>query len=306
MHFQDVILTLQRFWAEKGCVIVQPYNSEVGAGTYNPATFLRALGPEPWNAAFVEPSRRPADGRYGENPNRGQQFHQFQVILKPSPLDIQDLYLESLRALGTDPLAHDLRFVEDDWESPTLGAWGLGWQVWLDGLEISQFTYFQQIGGIDCRPVSGELTYGLERIAMYLQGVDSMFDLTYGAGVSYGDVYKRAEWEWSKYNFEEADTKAHFEAFTHYETEAKRLLAPQEPMQKLVLPAYDFVVKAAHQFNVLDARGAIGVTERQRYIGRVRGLARAVAESYIGQREALGYPMLRDTGSVSASSEARP
>jgi glycyl-tRNA synthetase alpha chain len=305
MYFQDVILTLQRFWAERGCVIVQPYNSEVGAGTYNPATFLRALGPEPWNAAFVEPSRRPSDGRYGENPNRTQQFHQFQVILKPSPIDIQDLYLESLRALGTDPLAHDLRFVEDDWESPTLGAWGLGWQVWLDGLEISQFTYFQQIGGIDCRPVSGELTYGLERISMYLQNVDSMFDLAYGEGVTYGDVYKRAEWEWSKYNFEEADVKAHFEAFTHFETEAKRLLAPKEPMQKLVLPAYDFVVKAAHQFNVLDARGAIGVTERQRYIGRVRGLARAVAESYIAQREALGYPLLRGRAAP-APTEARP
>jgi glycyl-tRNA synthetase alpha chain len=306
MYFQDVILTLQRFWAERGCVIVQPYNSEVGAGTYNPATFLRALGPEPWNAAFVEPSRRPSDGRYGENPNRTQQFHQFQVILKPSPIDIQDLYLESLRALGTDPLAHDLRFVEDDWESPTLGAWGLGWQVWLDGLEISQFTYFQQIGGVDCRPVSGELTYGLERIAMYLQNADSMFDLAYGEGVTYGDVYKRAEWEWSKYNFEEADVKAHFDAFTHFEAEAKRLLLPKEPMQKLVLPAYDFVVKAAHQFNVLDARGAIGVTERQRYIGRVRALARAVAESYIAQREALGFPLLRGQAAPATTTEARP
>jgi glycyl-tRNA synthetase alpha chain len=305
MYFQDVILTLQKFWAERGCVIVQPYNSEVGAGTYNPATFLRALGPEPWNAAFVEPSRRPSDGRYGENPNRTQQFHQFQVILKPSPIDIQDLYLESLRALGTDPLAHDLRFVEDDWESPTLGAWGLGWQVWLDGLEISQFTYFQQIGGVDCRPVSGELTYGLERIAMYLQNADSMFDLAYGEGVTYGDLYKRAEWEWSKYNFEEADVKAHFDAFTHYEAEAKRLLLPKAPLEKLVLPAYDFVVKAAHQFNVLDARGAIGVTERQRYIGRVRGLARAVAESYIAQREALGFPLLQGRAAPAAT-EARP
>jgi glycyl-tRNA synthetase alpha chain len=300
MYFQDVILALQRFWAERGCVIVQPYNSEVGAGTYNPATFLRALGPEPWNAAFVEPSRRPADGRYGENPNRTQQFHQFQVILKPSPIDIQDLYLESLRALGTDPLAHDLRFLEDDWESPTLGAWGLGWQVWLDGQEISQFTYFQQIGGIDCRPVSGELTYGVERIAMYLQDVESMFDLAYGEGITYGEIYKRAEWEWSTYNFEKADTAAHFESFTRYESEAKRLLLPASPKEKLVLPAYDFVVKAAHQFNVLDARGAIGVTERQRYIGRVRGLARAVAESYIAQREALGFPLLKE-GQGSAS-----
>ena len=293
MYFQDVILALQRFWAERGCVIVQPYNSEVGAGTYNPATFLRALGPEPWNAAFVEPSRRPADGRYGENPNRTQQFHQFQVILKPSPIDIQDLYLESLRALGTDPLAHDLRFLEDDWESPTLGAWGLGWQVWLDGQEISQFTYFQQIGGIDCRPVSGELTYGVERIAMYLQDVESMFDLAYGEGITYGEIYKRAEWEWSTYNFEKADAAAHFESFTRYESEAK-----------LVLPAYDFVVKAAHQFNVLDARGAIGVTERQRYIGRVRGLARAVAESYIAQREALGFPLLK--GGQAAASPPDP
>jgi glycyl-tRNA synthetase alpha chain len=296
MYFQDVILALQRFWAEHGCVIVQPYNSEVGAGTYNPATFLRALGPEPWNAAFVEPSRRPADGRYGENPNRTQQFHQFQVILKPSPIDIQDLYLASLRALGTDPLAHDLRFLEDDWESPTLGAWGLGWQVWLDGQEISQFTYFQQIGGIDCRPVSGELTYGVERIAMYLQDVESMFDLAYGEGVTYGEIYKRAEWEWSTYNFEKADTAAHFESFTRYEAEAKRLLLPTAPKDKLVLPAYDFVVKAAHQFNVLDARGAIGVTERQRYVGRVRTLARAVAESYIAQREALGFPLLKGKG----------
>jgi glycyl-tRNA synthetase alpha chain len=305
MYFQDVILALQRFWAERGCVIVQPYNSEVGAGTYNPATFLRALGPEPWNAAFVEPSRRPADGRYGENPNRTQQFHQFQVILKPSPIDIQDLYLESLRALGTDPLAHDLRFLEDDWESPTLGAWGLGWQVWLDGQEISQFTYFQQIGGIDCRPVSGELTYGVERIAMYLQDVESMFDLAYGEGITYGEIYKRAEWEWSTYNFEKADTAAHFESFTRYESEAKRLLSPAAPKDKLVLPAYDFVVKAAHQFNVLDARGAIGVTERQRYIGRVRALARAVAEGYIAQREALGFPLLKEGKGAASSSDSK-
>jgi glycyl-tRNA synthetase alpha chain len=305
MYFQDIILTLQRFWAERGCLIVQPYNSEVGAGTYNPATFLRALGPEPWNAAFVEPSRRPSDGRYGENPNRTQQFHQFQVILKPSPLDIQDLYLESLRALGTDPLAHDLRFLEDDWESPTLGAWGLGWQVWVDGQEISQFTYFQQIGGIDCRPVSGELTYGVERIAMYLQDVESMFDLAYGEGITYGEIYKRAEWEWSTYNFEKADTAAHFESFTRYESEAKRLLSPAAPKDKLVLPAYDFVVKAAHQFNVLDARGAIGVTERQRYIGRVRALARAVAESYIAQRDALGFPLLKEGKATAPASDAK-
>ena len=298
MHFQDIVLTLQRFWTERGCILVQPYNSEVGAGTYNPATFLRALGPEPWNVAFVEPSRRPSDGRYGENPNRTQQFHQFQVILKPSPLDIQDLYLESLRALGTEPLHHDVRFVEDDWESPTLGAWGLGWQVWLDGLEISQYTYFQQVGGIDCKPVSGELTYGLERIAMYLQGKESMFDLDYDGHVTYGEVFKRAEWEWSTYNFEEADVAEHLREFDVFEAEAKRLLAragtgeARDPKAALVLPAYDFVVKAAHRFNVLDARGAIGVTERQRFIGRVRALARGVAEAHLAQREALGFPML--------------
>ncbi|MBK7584597.1 MAG: glycine--tRNA ligase subunit alpha [Myxococcales bacterium] len=294
MYFQDLILTLQKFWAERGCLIVQPYNSEVGAGTYNPATFLRSLGPEPWNVAFVEPSRRPTDGRYGENPNRLQQFHQFQVILKPSPLDIQDLYLESLVALGTNPLEHDVRFIEDDWESPTLGAWGLGWQVWLDGLEISQFTYFQQCGGFDMKPVSGELTYGLERIAMYLQDVDNVYDLAFDKQVKYGEIYQRAEWEWSTYNFEEADVKAHFLAFDHAEGEAKRLLERDEdPLKKLVLPAYDCVVKAAHAFNVLDARGAIGVTERQRYILRVRTLARAVAQGWMAQREALGFPLLR-------------
>jgi glycyl-tRNA synthetase alpha chain len=303
MTFQNIILALTRFWSEHGCLIVQPYNSEVGAGTYNPATFLRALGPEPWNVAFLEPSRRPADGRYGENPNRLQQFHQFQVILKPSPLDIQDLYLESLRALGTDPLQHDLRFVEDDWESPTLGAWGLGWQVWLDGQEISQFTYFQQVGGIDCRPVSGELTYGIERIAMYLQDKGSIYECVYSDSCSppviYGDVYQRAEWEWSTYNFEEADVAEHFAAFDHFEAEAKRLLARGadgkgkiDPQKALILPAYDFVVKAAHRFNVLDARGAVSVTERQRFIGRVRGLARAVAEAWLAQREALGFPLL--------------
>ena len=303
MYFQDLILTLQKFWAERGCLIVQPYNSEVGAGTYNPATFLRALGPEPWNVAFVEPSRRPSDGRYGDNPNRAQQFHQFQVILKPSPIDIQQTYLDSLVALGTDPMHHDLRFLEDDWESPTLGAWGLGWQVWLDGLEISQFTYFQQVGGIDCKPVSGELTYGLERIAMYLQDVDHMMDLQYAKGVSYGEMYKRAEWEWSTYNFEQADKDHHFAQFDFCEKEARRLLAPAwdgegnkakvvAAEKALVMPAYDFVVKAAHAFNVLDARGAIGVTERQRFIGRVRGLAKMVAETWVAQRAALGHPLL--------------
>ena len=294
MYFQDLILGLQEFWTKRGCLLVQPYNSEVGAGTYNPATFLRALGPEPWHVAFVEPSRRPSDGRYGDNPNRAQQFHQFQVILKPSPLDIQDLYLDSLRALGTKPEEHDVRFIEDDWESPTLGAWGLGWQVWLDGLEISQFTYFQQVGSIECRPVSGELTYGLERIAMYLQDKDSMYDVMWAPGITYGELTKRGEWEWSTYNFEQADTKAHFAAFDHFESEAKRLLAlSDDPMKKLVLPAYDFVTKAAHQFNVLDARGAIGVTERARFIGRVRSLAKGVAESYLAQREAMGFPLLK-------------
>ena len=293
MTFQELILTLQNFWAERGCVLVQPYNSEVGAGTFNPASFLRAIGPEPWNVAYVEPSRRPTDGRYGDNPNRLQQFHQYQVILKPAPLNIQELYLESLRALGTDPLQHDIRFIEDDWESPTLGAWGLGWQVWLDGLEISQFTYFQQVGGIDCKPVAGELTYGLERICLYLQNADSVYDLAWAPGVSYGEIAKRAEWEWSTYNFEEADVAAHFAAFDQYEREAKRLLArSDDPTKKLVLPAYDFVCKAAHQFNVLDARGAIGVTERARFIGRVRGIAKGVAEAWYAQREALGFPLL--------------
>jgi glycyl-tRNA synthetase alpha chain len=312
VYFQDIILTLQKFWAERGCLIVQPYNSEVGAGTYNPATFLRALGPEPWNVAFVEPSRRPSDGRYGDNPNRLQQFHQFQVILKPNPIDIQDQYLESLRALGTDPLKHDVRFVEDDWESPTLGAWGLGWQVWLDGLEISQFTYFQQVGGFDCRPVSGELTYGLERIAMYLQNVDDVYHVQYGPGVSYGELYKRSEWEWSTYNFEEAPVQEHFAAFDHLEAEVQRLCergAEEREVEKkgkkvrervlsaeksLILPAYDSLIKAAHRFNVLDARGAIGVTERQRFIGRVRALARLVAEAWLVQREAAGFPLLKE------------
>jgi glycyl-tRNA synthetase alpha chain len=305
--FQDLILALHRFWSERGCLLTQPYNSEVGAGTFNPATFLRAIGPEPWNVAYVEPSRRPTDGRYGENPNRLQQFHQYQVILKPSPLDIQQLYLDSLVAIGTDPSQHDIRFIEDDWESPTLGAWGLGWQVWLDGLEISQFTYFQQVGGIDCKPISGELTYGLERIAMYLQDVDDVYHLQYAPGVTYGEIYKRAEWEWSTYNFEKADVALHFSMFDHYEAQCLRLLGlsekkgkggklefeSEDALSRLVLPAYDCVVKCSHYFNVLDARGAISVTERQRFIGRVRHIARAVSESYLAQREALGFPLLR-------------
>jgi glycyl-tRNA synthetase alpha chain len=300
VYFQDLILTLQKFWADRGCMIVQPYNSEVGAGTYNPATFLRALGPEPWNVAFVEPSRRPTDGRYGDNPNRLQQFEQFQVILKPSPLDIQQTYIDSLVALGTDPSKHDLRFLEDDWESPTLGAWGLGWQVWVDGLEISQFTYFQQVGGFDCKPVSGELTYGLMRIAMYLQDKDHFSQVEYAPHITLGELVQRAEWEWSTYNFEEADKEHHFAQFDFCEREVKRLIARGmnekkeivAPMKALVLPAYDFVTKAAHAFNVLDARGAIGVTERQRFIGRVRTLAKMVAEAWLAQREALGFPLL--------------
>jgi glycyl-tRNA synthetase alpha chain len=309
--FQDLILRLQSFWAERGCLIVQPYNSEVGAGTFNPSTFLRAIGPEPWNVAYVEPSRRPSDGRYGENPNRLQQFHQFQVILKPSPLEIQELYLDSLRALGTDPSKHDIRFIEDDWESPTLGAWGLGWQVWLDGLEISQFTYFQQVGGLDCKPIAGELTYGLERIAMYLQDKDDVYSLAWGPGVSYGELAKRSEWEWSTYNFERADTDMHFRHFDEYEAQCLSLLGlakektkgnvlsfeSADPMKRLVLPAYDCVVKCSHTFNVLDARGAISVTERQRYIARVRHIARAVCESWYAQREALGFPLLARAGS---------
>lgn len=313
MTYQELILSLQKFWSDHGCLIVQGYDSEVGAGTFNPNTFLRSLGPEPWNVAYVEPSRRPTDGRYGDNPNRLQQFHQYQVILKPSPLEIQELYLDSLRALGTDPMRHDIRFIEDDWESPTLGAWGLGWQVWLDGLEISQFTYFQQCGGIDCKPISGELTYGLERIAMYLQDVDDVYDLQYNADVKYGEVFKRAEWEWSTYNFEHADVDLHLRQFDDYEGEVHRLLSlsekkgkggkltfAKEPLERLVLPAYDCVIKCSHYFNVLDARGAISVTERQRYIGRVRHIARAVAESWYGQREALGFPLLANAEDVAA------
>ncbi len=293
MMFQDVILALESYWAKRGCVIHQPFDIEVGAGTFHPATFLRSLGPEPWNVAYVEPSRRPSDGRYGDNPNRLQQFHQYQVILKPSPLDIQEQYLESLVAIGTKPEEHDVRFVEDDWESPTLGAWGLGWQVWLDGLEISQFTYFQQVGGIDCKPVSGELTYGLERICMYLQDVASVYDVMWAPGVRYGELCKRAEWEWSTYNFEQADTAAHFAAFDQAEKECKRLLSlDKDPLKKLVLPASDFVIKGSHAFNVLDARGAIGVTERQRFVGRVRGMAKSVAEAWLAQREAMGFPLL--------------
>jgi len=280
--FQDLILVLQRFWAERGCVLLQPYDMEVGAGTFHPATTLRALGPEPWRAAYVQPSRRPTDGRYGENPNRLQHYYQFQVILKPSPEDLQDLYLESLEAIGIDPLAHDLRFVEDDWESPTLGAWGLGWEVWCDGMEISQFTYFQQIGGFDCQPVSGELTYGLERLAMYVQGVENVYDLDFnGHGVSYGDVFRQAEREYSTYNFEAADTEQLFRHFADAEAESGNLL---DRTPALALPAYDQCLKASHLFNLLDARGVISVTERAAYIGRVRALARAACGAWLRTR----------------------
>ncbi len=290
--FQDLILALQHFWAGRGCVVLQPYDMPMGAGTFHSATFLRAIGPEPWSAAYVQPSRRPTDGRYGENPNRLQHYYQFQVVIKPPPDDIQDLYLDSLRALGIDPLVHDIRFVEDNWESPTLGAWGLGWEVWLNGMEVTQFTYFQQVGGIDCRPVTGEITYGLERIAMYLQGVASVFDLTWTNGpygrVSYGDVFHQNEVEMSRYNFEHADTKVLFQRFDDAERICKTLIEA-----KLTLPAYEQVLEASHSFNLLDARQAISVSERQRYILRVRELARAVAQAYYDSRQALGFPMGR-------------
>ncbi|HYW05199.1 MAG TPA: glycine--tRNA ligase subunit alpha [Gammaproteobacteria bacterium] len=289
--FQQLILLLQQYWSRQGCVLVQPQDMEVGAGTFHPATFLRSIGPEPWRAAYVQPSRRPADGRYGENPNRLQHYYQFQVVIKPSPADLQELYLGSLEALGIDPLVHDIRFVEDNWESPTLGAWGLGWEVWLNGMEITQFTYFQQVGGLDCRPVTGEITYGLERIALYLQGVDSIFDLTWADGpqgrVSYGDVFHQNEVEMSRYNFEYADVPSLRDWFDRCERECARLVE-----RNLPLPAYEMVLKASHSFNLLDARNAISVTERQRYILRVRGLARQVAEEYHAAREGLGFPLL--------------
>ncbi len=288
MTFQNLILSLQNYWAEQGCIIQQPYDIEKGAGTFNPATFLRALGPEPWNVAYVEPSRRPTDGRYGENPNRLQHYYQFQVLLKPSPQNIQDLYLNSLKSFGLDPLAHDIRFVEDDWESPTLGAWGLGWEVWLDGMEITQFTYFQQCGGFELKPIPGEITYGIERIAMYLQGVDNVYDLEWIKGIKYGDVHHQTEVEFSHYNFEEADTDMLFQLFDMYEKESLQLVA-----KDLVFPAYDFVLKCSHAFNLLDARSAISVTERAGYIGRVRNMSKLCAAGYIAQREKLGHPLLK-------------
>ncbi|MCD8553654.1 MULTISPECIES: glycine--tRNA ligase subunit alpha [Seleniivibrio] len=287
MYFQDVILKLQRFWADQGCIVYQPYDIEVGAGTFNPATFLRCLGPEPWNVCYVEPSRRPTDGRYGENPNRLQHYYQFQVILKPSPDNIQELYLESLKQLGIDKTEHDIRFVEDDWESPTLGAWGLGWEVWLDGMEITQFTYFQQAGGIDLKPVSGEITYGLERITMYLQGVESVYDLKWNEKITYRDVYHANEVQYSAHNFEHADTDMLFKLFDMYENECKRLNGVNLP-----LPAYDYCLKCSHTFNLLDARSAISVTERTGYIARVRYLAKICAENYLKHREELGFPLL--------------
>ncbi|MBT8430745.1 MAG: glycine--tRNA ligase subunit alpha [Gammaproteobacteria bacterium] len=289
--FQGLIFALEKYWAEQGCAILQPYDMEMGAGTFHTATFLRSIGPEPWNAAYVQPSRRPTDGRYGENPNRLQHYYQFQVAMKPSPLNIQDLYLKSLEMLGLDPLIHDIRFVEDNWESPTLGAWGLGWEVWLNGMEVTQFTYFQQVGGLDCRPVTGEITYGLERIAMYLQGVESVFDLIWTRGpqgpVTYRDVFNQNEVEQSAYNFEHADVDFLFTLFDQCEKDSTRLIEAGLP-----LPAYEQVLRASHAFNLLDARHAISVTERQRFILRVRTLARAVAQAYYEAREALGFPMV--------------
>ena len=293
--FQGLILALQDYWSSQGCILLQPLDQEVGAGTFHPATFLRAIGPEPWNAAYVQPSRRPTDGRFGENPNRLQHYYQFQVALKPSPDNIQEMYLGSLRYLGLDLLEHDIRFVEDNWESPTLGAWGLGWEVWLNGMEVTQFTYFQQIGGLECRPVTGEITYGLERIAMYLQGVKSVYDLVWTDGsfgvVTYGDVFHQNEVEMSAYNFDHANVDFMFQCFNTYELECQKLIELNLP-----LPAYEMVLKASHTFNLLDARHAISVTERQRYILRVRTLSRAVAEAYYARRESLGFPMLTGQG----------
>ncbi|MEE9330958.1 MAG: glycine--tRNA ligase subunit alpha [Methylophilaceae bacterium] len=284
--FQQIILTLQDYWDTQGCTLLQPYDMEVGAGTSHTATFLRALGPEPWKAAYVQPSRRPNDGRYGENPNRLQHYYQYQVVLKPAPANIMDLYLGSLEALGFDLTQNDVRFVEDDWENPTLGAWGLGWEVWLNGMEVTQFTYFQQVGGINCKPITGEITYGLERLAMYLQGVENVYDLEYSPGVKYGDVFLQNEKEQSAYNFEHSDVDFLLTAFNAHEKQAKYLMEVQ-----LALPAYEQILKAAHTFNLLDARGAISVTERAAYIGRIRNLARSVAASYLDSRARLGFPM---------------
>ena len=289
MTFQNLILTLQNFWAKHNCVIAQPYDVEKGAGTMNPATFLRALGPEPWNVAYVEPSRRPKDGRYGDNPNRLYQHHQYQVIMKPAPLNIQEIYLDCLRTIGINPLEHDIRFVEDNWENPTFGAWGLGWEVWMDGMEITQFTYFQQVGSLDCNPIAVEITIGLERLAMYMQGVENVYDLEWTTGVSYGDVFWQNEYEQSLYTFELSDAAMLFELFDKYEREAARIID-----QAAVLPAYDYVLKCSHAFNLLDARGAISVSARAGYIGRVRVLARKCAQAYVEQREKLGFPLIKE------------
>lgn len=297
LSFQEIIFKLQQYWAQQGCAVLQPFDMEVGAGTSHPATCLRALGPEPWFAAYVQPSRRPKDGRYGENPNRLQHYYQFQVVLKPAPDNIQELYLNSLRELGISSLEHDIRFVEDDWENPTLGAWGLGWEVWLNGMEVTQFTYFQQVGGIDCMPVLGEITYGIERLAMYLQGVENVYDLVWtqtldGKILTYGDIYHQNEVEQSTYNFEHSNIIWLLEQFNGYELEAKRLLEMEDAA--LVLPAYELVLKAGHVFNLLDARGAISVTERATYIGRIRALSRLVAQKFVAEREALGFPLLQN------------
>ena len=288
MNFQDMILTLQNYWSKQGCIMMQPYDVEKGAGTMNPNTFLRSLGPEPWKVCYVEPSRRPADGRYGENPNRLYQHHQFQVILKPSPDNIQELYLGSLKAIGIDPNEHDIRFVEDNWESTTVGAWGLGWEVWLDGMEITQFTYFQQVGGIECELETGEITYGLERLAMYIQEVDSVYDLKWNDNITYGDVFKQAEFENSTYSFDECDADMLFSLFDIYEKEGLKLME-----KGLVIPAYDYVLKCSHAFNTLDARGAVGVSQRASFIGRVRNMSRNVAAAFVKQREEMGFPLLK-------------
>ena len=289
MYFQDIIMELNKFWAEQGCVVQQPYDMEVGAGTFHPATLLRALGPEPWKAAYVQPSRRPTDGRYGENPNRLQHYYQYQVVIKPSPLEIQEMYLESLKRFGLNLLEHDIRFVEDDWESPTLGAWGLGWEVWLDGMEITQFTYFQQAGSLDLQPITVEITYGLERIAMYLQKVENVYHLAWNEEVSYGQIFHQAEVEFSTFNFEEANVEALIQFFDTYESEAHKLVG-----KGLILPAYDYCLKCSHTFNLLDARKAISVAERTRYIGRIRNIARQVAMQYTEQRKEMGYPLMKE------------
>lgn len=289
LAIQDIILTLQQFWARQGCMLMQAYDTEKGAGTMSPYTFLRAIGPEPWNVAYVEPSRRPADGRYGENPNRLYQHHQFQVIMKPSPENIQELYLDSLRALGIDPLEHDIRFVEDNWENPSMGCAGVGWEVWLDGMEITQFTYFQQVGGLEVKPVAVEVTYGLERLSSYIQDVNSVFELEWADGVKYGDIFKEPEYEHSKYSFEESDQEMLLTLFDTYEAEAKKQIA-----KGLVHPAYDYILKCSHTFNLLDARGAVSVTERAGYLSRIRNMARSVARAFVAERKKLGYPLLKD------------